>query len=85
MHIWADTIDSWFARWCLYQSIAVLEERGTCWKRSRVAATIGRYKQVIGGGLRSRKDRRRTSEVGVAIHALNWMLKFGRPIAVRIA
>ena len=53
--------------------------------RSRVGATIGRYKQVIGNGLRSRKDGRRTTEVGVAIHALNRMLELGRPSSVRIA
>jgi hypothetical protein len=29
--------------------------------RSRVEATIGRYKQVIGDGPRSRKDRRQTT------------------------
>lgn len=54
-------------------------------KRSRVEAAIGRYKQVIGDGLRSRKDRRRSTEVGVAVHVLNQMLEFGRPISVRIA
>jgi hypothetical protein len=54
-------------------------------KCSRVVASIGRYKQVIGDGLRSRKDRRRTTEVGVAVGVLNRMLRFGRPISVRIA
>jgi hypothetical protein len=53
-------------------------------KRSRVEATIGRYKQVIGDGLRSHKDGRRTTEVGVAVQVLNWMLELGRPISVRI-
>jgi hypothetical protein len=53
-------------------------------KRSRVEAAIGRYEQAIGDGLRLRKDRRRTTEVGVAIHALNRMLELGRPISVRI-
>jgi hypothetical protein len=53
-------------------------------QRSRVEAAIGRYKQVIGDGLRSRKDGRRTTEVGVAVHVLNWMLELGRPISVRI-
>jgi hypothetical protein len=49
-------------------------------KRSRVEAAIGRYKQVIGDGrpstrgrVRSRKDERRTTEVGVSVHALNRM------------
>ena len=54
-------------------------------KRSRVEAAIGRYKQVIGDGLRFRKDGRRATEVGVAVHVLNRMLELGRPISVRIA
>jgi hypothetical protein len=53
-------------------------------KRSRVEATIGRYKRVIGDGLRFRKDGRRTTEVAVAVHVLNRMLALGRPISVRI-
>jgi hypothetical protein len=53
-------------------------------KRSRVEAAIGRYKQVIGDGLRFRKDGRRTTEVAVAIHVLNRMLELGRPISARI-
>jgi len=44
-----------------------------------------RWKPVIGDGLRSRKDERRTTEVEVAVHGLNRMLAFGRPISVRIA
>ena len=54
-------------------------------KRARAEAIIGRYKRVIGDGLRSRTDQRRASEVGVAAHALNRMLEFGRPISVRMA
>jgi hypothetical protein len=53
--------------------------------RSRVEATIGRYEQVIGNRLRSRKDTRRSIEVGVAINIPNGMLELGRPISVRIA
>ena len=53
--------------------------------RARVEATIGRFKQVIGDGLRSRTDERPATEVGVAVHALNRMLELGRPISVRIA
>src|SRR6195952_4873945 len=52
--------------------------------RSRVEAAVGRYKQVIGDGLRFRKDERRVTEVAVAIQALNRMLELGRPISVRI-
>jgi hypothetical protein len=47
--------------------------------RARVEATIGRFKQVIGDGLRSRTDQRRATEVEVAVHALNRMLELGRP------
>jgi hypothetical protein len=49
-------------------------------QRAKVEATIGRWKQVIGDGLRSRIDERRAIEVGgVAVHALNRMLEKGRP------
>jgi len=54
-------------------------------RRSRAEAAIGRFKQVIGEGLRSRTDDRRATEVDVAVHALNRMLELGRPISVRIA
>jgi hypothetical protein len=53
--------------------------------RARVEATIGRFKQVIGDGLRCRTDQRRATEVDVAVHALNRMLELGRPESVRIA
>ena len=54
-------------------------------RRARAAAAISRFKQVIGDGLCSRTDRRRATEVDVAIHALNRMLKMRRSISVRIA
>jgi hypothetical protein len=53
--------------------------------RARVEATMGRFKQVIGDGLRCRTDPRRATEVEVAVHALNRMLELGRPESVRIA
>jgi len=53
--------------------------------RDRAEAAIGRFKQVIADGLRARTDRRRATEVDVAVHALNRMLELGRPISVRIA
>jgi len=72
------------------QSIA--EHKRAAWqkasgdtKRAWAEAAIGRFKQVIGDGLRSRTDGRRATEVGVAVHALNRLLEFGRPISVRIA
>ena len=53
-------------------------------KRARVESAIGRYKQVIGDGLRFRKNERRATEIGVAIHVLNRMLALGRPNSVRV-
>jgi hypothetical protein len=52
--------------------------------RARAKAAIGRFKQVIGNGLRSRTDQRRATEVAVAVHTLNRMLDLGRPNYVRI-
>jgi transposase len=54
-------------------------------RRSKAEATVARWKQVIGDGLRSRTDERRATEVAVAAHALNRMLELGRPSYVRIA
>ena len=52
-------------------------------KRAKVEAAIARWKQVIGDGLRSRRDERRATEVDVAVHVLNRMLELGRPSYVR--
>jgi hypothetical protein len=54
-------------------------------KRSRVETAIGRFRQVIGDGIRSRTDVRQDTEIAVAIHVLNRMLDFGRPNSVRIS
>jgi len=54
-------------------------------KRARIEATMGRWKQVIGDGLRAHTDVHRATEVAVAAHALNRMLELGRPSYVRIA
>jgi Transposase DDE domain len=54
-------------------------------RRAKVEAAIGRWKQVIGNGLRSRRDDCRATEVDVAVHVLNRMLRLGRPSYVRIA
>ena len=54
-------------------------------KRARAEATMARWKQVIGDGLRAHADARRATEVDVAVHALNRMLELGRPSYVRIA
>ena len=70
----------------------IAEHRRAAWQkasgynsRACVEATIGRFKQVIGDGLRCRTDQRRATEVEVAVHALNRMLELGRPESVRIA
>ena len=49
--------------------------------QARVEATIGRWKQVIGPGLRAHTDERRATEVEVAVYTLNRMLEFARPAA----
>jgi hypothetical protein len=54
-------------------------------KRSQVEAAMGRWKQVVGDGLRAHSDDRRRTEVAVAVHTLNRMLELGRPSYVRIA
>jgi len=54
-------------------------------KRARAEAAIGRFKRVIGDGLRSRTDERQTTEMDVAVQVLNRMLELGRPESVRIA
>ena len=53
--------------------------------RARAEAATGRFKQVVGDGLRSRADKCRATEVDAAVHALNRMLELGRPISVRVA
>src|SRR4051794_23006968 len=50
-----------------------------------VESSIGRFKRVIGDGLRSRTDRRRVTEIAIAVSALNRMLELGRPKSIRIA
>ncbi len=45
----------------------------------------GRWKQVIGDGLRAHTDARRATEVEAAVYTLNRMLEFGRPNYVRTA
>jgi DDE family transposase len=54
-------------------------------RRARAEAAIGRFKRVIGDGLRSHAEERRATEVAVAVRALNRMLELGRPNYVRIA
>ena len=75
------------------QHLQLIAERGRMgWQkasgynwRALVEADIARFKRVIGGGLRSRTDRRRATEVAIAAGALNRMLELGRPEYVRLA
>ena len=54
-------------------------------RRALAEATIGRFKRVIGDGLRSRTEQRQATEMNVAVAVLNRMLELGRPKSVRIA
>ena len=53
---------------------------GPWWRRLSAG-----FKRVIGDALRSRTDRRRATEIAIAVQALNRMLELGRPKSVRIA
>ncbi len=54
-------------------------------RRALAEAAIGRWKQVIGDGLRAHTDERRATEVEVAVYTLNRMLDLGCPKYVRVA
>jgi len=72
--------------------LQIIAERGRmAWQkatgyhwRALVEADISRFKRVIGDGLPSRSDRRRATEVTIAVGALNRMLELGRPDYVRL-
>jgi hypothetical protein len=53
--------------------------------RALVEAYISRFKRVVGGRLRSRTDRRRGTEIALAVSVLNRMLELGHPEYVRLA
>ena len=73
--------------------ILEIEERGRMhWqkasgynRRSKVEASIGRYKRVIGDALKSRADDRRKAEVAIAVKALNRMRELGPAQFIRLA
>jgi len=52
--------------------------------RALVEADISRFERVVGDGLRSRMDRRRGTEIALAVGALNRMLELGRPEYVHL-
>jgi hypothetical protein len=60
------------------------QKRSGYTRRALVETSISRFKRVIGDSLRSQTDRRRATEVAIAVHALNRMLELGRPKSVRI-
>ena len=59
------------------------KEAGYNW-RALVEADISRFERVSGDGLRSRTDRRRATEVAIAVNTLNRMLELGSPEHVRL-
>jgi hypothetical protein len=61
------------------------QKRSGYTRRALVESSISRFKRVLGEALRSRIDRRRTTEIAIAVHALNRMLELGRPKSVRTA
>jgi len=54
-------------------------------RRSKVEASISRYKRFIGDTLKSRDDARRVTEVAIAIKSLNRMRKLGQADFARVA
>ena len=54
-------------------------------RRSKVEASISRYKRVIADTLKSREDARRVTDVATAIKSLDRMRKLGRTDFLRVA
>lgn len=54
-------------------------------RRAVVEGQIGRFKQVIGPGLRFHTAAAQATEIAIAVEVLNRMLDLGRPNSVRIA
>jgi hypothetical protein len=61
------------------------QKRSGYTRRALVETSISRFKRVIGDALRSQTDRRRATEVAIAVQTLNRMSELGRPKSVRIA
>ena len=55
------------------------KKRSDYHQQARVENAFYRYKQLIGGKLRSRHIDAQTTEVSVAVNALNRMLELGAP------
>ena len=54
-----------------------------CKCRALVEADVSRFKRVIGDATHFLTDRRRATEVAIAVGALNPVLDFGRPDYIR--
>jgi len=54
-------------------------------RRSKVEASISRYKRVIGDALRSRHDARRVTKVAIGVKSLSRMNELGRANFIRVA
>ena len=61
------------------------ERKASGYNRRRWSDTIGRFKRVIGDGLRARTDQRQTTEMNVAAAVLSRMPGLGSLKSVRIA
>ena len=53
--------------------------------RARVESQIGRWKRVIGDGLRFHTDEAQVTEVDIAVEVLNRMFDLGRRNSIRVA
>ncbi len=49
-----------------------------------VEANISRFNQITGDGLQFRTDRRRATEIAIAVDALNRILELGNPEYARL-
>jgi hypothetical protein len=61
------------------------QKRSGYTRRALVETAVSRFKRVIGDSLRFRMDRRRATEIAIAVHALNRRPELGRPKTIRIA
>src|ERR1700722_16864015 len=71
--------------WKLRNGVECIGKKPLANRRSKVEASIGRYKRVIGDALKSRADDRRKAEVAIAVKALNRMRELGQAQFTRLA
>ena len=63
------------------EAAVIVPPRSSAVPSADAETAIGRWKQVIGDGLRSRTDERRATEVNVAVRALNRKRSLGTRLA----